>query len=173
MANSRGIKEVAFCDVPREVAATRRMLERVPEEKWDWKPHEKSMDLGSLATHVATLWEWFRGTLLTDEIDFNNPPDVPSRFANKHELLEGFERYVNGLEATLEQLPKDALYRDWTIRQGEQVYATKPRYGALRIWCLNHMIGHRAQLGMYLRLLDVAVPRVYFCSADEPEMEWD
>jgi len=167
------LKEIAFCDLEREIAATRRVLERLPEEKWDWAPHAKSMDLGRLATHVATLVQWFLRTLETDGIDFNAPPQIASKHGSKVEMLREFEATIGAVRSAMARLTDEALVRDWTIRQGDQVIAVKPRYAALRVWCLSHLVSHRAQLCVYLRLLDVAVPTLYFNSADEPEMVWD
>jgi uncharacterized damage-inducible protein DinB len=162
-------KDAAFCDLKREFEATRRVLDRLPEDKFAWKPHEKSMSLGRLAMHVATLPQWMRETLEKDGMDMANPPKMRVDPDNRADLLTTFDEHAAAVNAALARSDDAALERHWTLRQGDQVLVSQPRVEILRVWCLNHLIHHRAQLCVYLRLLNVPVPAVYFNSADEPE----
>jgi uncharacterized damage-inducible protein DinB len=162
-------KDAAFCDLKREFEVTRRVLDRLPEDKFAWKPHEKSMNLGRLAMHVATLPQWMRETLEKDGMDMANPPKMRVDPDNRADLLTTFDEHAAAVNAALARSDDASLERHWTLRQGDQVLVSQPRVEILRVWCLNHLIHHRAQLCVYLRLLNVPVPAVYFNSADEPE----
>jgi uncharacterized damage-inducible protein DinB len=148
-----------------EAATTRKMLARVPENQFDYKPHPKSMDMKRLATHIADLPGWVSMTLNTDEIDFSQPHEQP--VINSHaDLISYFEnRYQDGL-ATLVPENEKLLGKPWTLRNGDTVYATNPKIEVLRM-SLSQQIHHRAQLGVYLRLLNIPVPCSYGPSADE------
>jgi len=171
--NGMTTKELAFCDLEREIAATRRVLERVPEEHFDWKPHEKSMSFGRLAMHVATNLQWFLMTLEGDGLDMASPPSMPMEATSSRELLATFEQNATACRAALTNIDEGALVQTWTLRQGAQVLYTAPRVVVLRVWCLNHLIHHRGQLCVYLRLLNLPVPAVYFNSTDEPEWKFE
>jgi uncharacterized damage-inducible protein DinB len=173
MANSHTIKEAAFCDIERELATTRRVLERIPEDKFDWKPHEKSMSLLQLAGHVATMPIWLQLTVDQDELNFTSPPHIPRDFGNRESVLEVFDTNAAKFRSAFEKIDDKALLQTWTLRNGDEVMFTQSRDYVLRVWSLNHMVHHRGQLCLYLRLLDVPVPAVYFNSADEPEMKFD
>ena len=163
------LKEVAFGDVEREVAVTRRVLERLPEAKFDWKVHEKSMSLGRLAMHVANLLQWSIDTLTRDGLDMGSTPpmrDVPTSLAD---VLATFDRNAAALKEAFARTDDAALMKSWSLRQGTQVIYSAPRATVLRTWCISHLVHHRAQLCVYLRILGVAVPAVYFNSSDEPE----
>jgi uncharacterized damage-inducible protein DinB len=163
------IKDLAFADVEREIAVTRRVLERLPEAKLDWKVHEKSMPLGRLAMHVANLLQWSVDTLTKDGLDLGSTPpmrDVPTSLAD---ILQTFDRNAGALKNAMSRTSDDDLARTWSLRQGSQVIYSAPRGYVLRTWCLNHLVHHRAQLCVYLRILGAPVPAVYFNSADEPE----
>jgi uncharacterized damage-inducible protein DinB len=144
-------------------------LERLPEKHFTWKVHEKSMNLGRLATHVATLLQWFHDTLTKDELDMNVPPVMPIEANTRAELLQIFDDNAAAVQSAMAATGQAALLKTWTLRQGEKVLVQQPRVAILRVWCLNHLIHHRAQLCVYLRILDVPVPAVYFNSADEPD----
>lgn len=167
------IKDIAFCDVERELAATRRVLERVPEEHFGWKPHEKSMTLMQLAGHVATMPIWCVLTVEQDELNFTSPPHIPRDFTTRESLLKVFDEHAAKFREALGPLDDVALEKTWTLRNGEQVVYTQSKAYVLRVWSVNHMVHHRGQLCLYLRLLNMPVPRVYFNSADEPEMKFD
>ncbi len=150
-----------------EMAGTRKTLARVPWEKAAWKPHEKSMTLGHLAGHLAEVASWGSFTLETDELDFATFDYQPPRHGSTDELLAAFDRYVAASRAALERTDDATAMSPWTMRQGEQVFFTLPKVAVLRSFVLSHNVHHRAQLGVYLRLLDVPVPALYGPSADE------
>jgi uncharacterized damage-inducible protein DinB len=165
-APAPSLKQTAFADVEHELALTRKVLERVPEEHFDWKPHPKSYTLGQLATHLAILPLWGSTTLQTDELDLAGaPPNAaePTRDA----VLAKFDENAAGFRSALRDADEAVFGRPWTLRVGEQVMFTLPKLAVLRTTVVSHIVHHRAQLGVYLRLLDVPVPSIYGPSADE------
>ena len=150
-----------------EMATTRKVLERVPEERFDWKPHEKSFSLGVLAKHVATLPTWGTETLMRSEIDLvgNNPP---TSAASKSELLNAFDKNVGDARAALVGKSDAELMAMWSLKRNGKTVFSMPKTTVLRSFVLNHVIHHRAQLTVYLRLLEIPVPSIYGPSADEP-----
>jgi uncharacterized damage-inducible protein DinB len=161
------LAQVALGDFEQELATTRRVLERVPDARWDFKPHEKSMSLGQLAGHVANLLNWGIHALAEEGVDFVAPPPLPPRPTNRTELLAAFDAAVARLHAAVQGASDEALGRTYTMRRGEQVMMTMPRTAMIRGWVLSHIIHHRGQLTVYLRLLDIPVPSVYGPTADE------
>jgi len=149
----------------QEADTTRKMLSRVPEEKFDYKPHPKSMDMKRLAIHLADLPGWIHFTFTTDEIDFAKPYEQPT-ITNKKDLMDYFEkRYQDGLSALVAK-NEALLDKPWSIRNGDTIYSTEPKIDVIRM-SLSQQIHHRAQLGVYLRLLNIAIPGSYGPSADE------
>jgi uncharacterized damage-inducible protein DinB len=156
----------AFGDLEHELANTRRVLERVPDEHWDWQPHEKSMTLGRIAGHLATL-PWLGTQVLeTDELDVRGAPRPPAP-ANREEVLRTFDETSSALVAAVNGAPREAWGQTWKLKAGGQVFLSLPRAGALRAMYISHTIHHRGQLTVYLRLLGVPVPGMYGPSADE------
>ncbi|MGN6400565.1 MAG: DinB family protein [Flavisolibacter sp.] len=153
-------------ELEKEAATTRKMLERVPSDKFDWKPHEKSMTLKRLSTHVAELPGWISMALKTDELDFANNPYQPVEINNTKELVEYFERSLQDGKKSLASATEADLLPNWTVRTGDQVYSTSTKYEVIRM-SLAQTIHHRAQLGVYLRLLNIPIPGSYGPSADE------
>ncbi|MCR4339692.1 MAG: DinB family protein [Gemmatimonadaceae bacterium] len=154
----------------QEMATTRRVLERVPADKLDWKPHQKSMTLGQLASHVAQLPSWVSNIFAVDEFDFR-PPDGPA-FAmadckSGEELLALFDRSVLTARKAIAAATEAGLDTPWTLKAGLHTIFSAPRWSVFRGFGMNHMIHHRAQLSVYLRLLDVPVPVIYGPTADE------
>ena len=148
-----------------EAATTRKMLALVPADQFNYKPHPKSMDMKRLATHIADLPGWIHMTLTTDEIDFAQPYEQPA-INNHAELMSYFEkRYSEGL-ATLTSENEKLLDKPWTLRNGDTIYATNSKIEILRM-SFSQQIHHRAQLGVYLRLLNIPIPGSYGPSADE------
>lgn len=148
-----------------EAATTRKMLARVPDEYYGYKPHEKSMVMKSLITHIADLPGWIHLALTTDELDFQKAYEMPD-ITGKPELLDYFDaRYKDGLSALVAENEKE-LSRTWTLRNGDQIYASNPKIDVLKM-SMSQQIHHRAQLGVYLRLLNVPIPGSYGPSADE------
>jgi len=150
-----------------EAVTTRKMLSRVPDSQYTYKPHEKSMVMKNLVTHLADLPGWIHFTLTIDEFDFQKPYEQPD-INNNEELLTYFDkRYNDGLSALVAENEKE-LNKPWTLRNGDTVYFTSPKIDVLRM-SMSQQIHHRAQLGVYLRLLNVAIPGSYGPSADENE----
>lgn len=149
-----------------EAATTRKMLSRVPNDKFNWKPHDKSMEMKRLAVHIAELPTWIPMTLDTDELDFAKNEYKQEPIQNAEELMAYFEKcLVKGRQALKNGNEKD-LDKPWTLRNGEQVYSTSPKRDVLRM-ALSQIIHHRAQLGVYLRLLNIPIPGSYGPSADD------
>ena len=161
------LSEPIAAELRREAATTRRMLERVPEDKLAWRPHEKSMTLGRLAGHIAELPRLVVSTVTQDEVDFAAGNFQPFTASNVPELLEKFDKNISAAAEALEGQPDEHLLKTWRLRRGEQVIFELPRVAVLRSMGLNHIIHHRGQLSVYLRLLDVPLPSVYGPTADE------
>ena len=161
-------KDIAFGDLERELTVTRTVLERLPPEHYGWKPHEKSMSLGQLALLVAELPEWIRATIGEDVLDVAGAPRPPAELKSREELLDRFDRHAAAARDVVARFDMANFGNTWTMRNGEQVIVARPRPIVYRIWCLNHLVHHRAQLCLYLRLLNVPVPTVYFNTADDP-----
>jgi uncharacterized damage-inducible protein DinB len=161
------LSQAFLAEIKQEAIATRKLLERVPFDKLDYKPHEKSMKLGGLATHVAEITGWWKECLQQDELDFAKMDYKPKVFANNEELLTFFDDLVVKAEKILSEIDEAEFEKPWTMRQGEQIFFTMPKAVVCRSWCLNHWYHHRAQLGVYLRMLDIPLPGIYGPSADE------
>ena len=156
-------------ELKNEAATTRKMLERVPMESFDWKPHEKSMPMGRLAAHVANMFNWFPTTLETDELDFANGFEEPKP-ANTEELVELLDKNVAAANESLRKTDEADFMKQWTLRNGEEIFLQMPKIGVVRAMILNHIIHHRGQLSVYLRMNDIPVPGMYGPSADEHQM---
>ena len=149
-----------------EMSVTRKLLERVPEAKFDWKPHQKSFSLGQLAQHVATIPMWGLMTLSRDEIDIGGDQQLtPVRTTS--ELLELFDRHVKETRNALVGISDAQMMAPWALKRHGQTIFSMPKAAVWRSFVLSHHIHHRAQLSVYLRLQDVALPAMYGPSADE------
>ncbi len=151
----------------QEFAETRRALERLPEDKFDWKPHEKSFTLHSLAAHLAEVPRWVKPTLEMDILDLDEQPWERVVPETREELLKHFDEGRTEARASLEQTSGETLMETWTMKHDGKVVMSMPKGVVLRSFVFNHNVHHRAQLGVYLRLLDVEVPGHYGPSADE------
>lgn len=162
------LKNAFINEIKHEAASTRKMLERVPLDKLTWKPHEKSATLQSLAKHVASIFSWVSRALTTDELDFakGRPAPVPD-FTSTEQLLEILDSSVSQALKDLETATPELFGKTWTMRNGGQVMLSLPKAAVIRNLALNHMIHHRGQLSVYLRLLDVPLPGLYGPTADE------
>lgn len=145
---------------------TRKMLERIPTDKFNWQPHPKSMTVKRLATHIAELPSWVTMALTTDELDFADNPYQPEDVNTTEALLAYFEKSLQDGRSHLIEKYEEVLDRDWTLRNGKQVYSVEPKADVIRM-SLNQTVHHRAQLGVYLRLMDIPIPGSYGPSADE------
>jgi uncharacterized damage-inducible protein DinB len=153
-------------ELENEAKTTRKMLSVVPTDKFDWKPHEKSMTIKRLATHIAELPTWVGMTFTTKELDFENNPYQPEDINTTEELLAYFEKNLEDARNHLKAGKEEALSDMWTMRSGATIYTTEPKWEVLRM-TMSQIIHHRAQLGVFLRLLDVKIPGSYGPSADE------
>ena len=154
-------------EMEQEAQITRKMLGRVPNDKYDWQPHEKSMTVRRLATHIAELPSWVTMALTTDELDFANSPYKPVEINNTAEVLEYFERSFADGRSHLEKATEEELLQPWTLRNGDQVYNVYTKVEVIRV-AFSQTVHHRAQLGVFLRLLNIPIPGSYGPSADEP-----
>ena len=157
----------------QEMATTRKVLERVPGDKFDYKPHEKSMTFGRLAGHVAEMVGWLEGTMKSDDIDIA-PVDGPKfeAFAptSTADLLAAFDKNRDAARAALAAGTDEAMMATWSLKSGGKVIFSMPRIACVRGMILNHIVHHRGQLSVYLRLNDIPVPSIYGPSADEGQM---
>jgi uncharacterized damage-inducible protein DinB len=164
------IAESLLPEYDQEMANTRRMLARVPQDKHDWKPHEKSMTLGRLASHLAEMPTWALQTCRTDELDIA-PKDGPkfeaANYATSAEVMTALDKNAAEARAAVAQMADADWMRDWTLLAGGDQIFTMPKLAVYRSMVLNHIIHHRGQLSVYLRLLGTPVPGMYGPSADE------
>lgn len=165
------ITELLAEELHREAAGSRKALEQVPEGKNDWKPHEKSMPLGYLATIVATIPAWIEMVMIKDELDINPPGGSKFKqpeWKTRKELLEQADASLQkGMEALAKTTDERLLTKHWKMLNAGKEMMTQTRYEAIRDGVLNHMAHHRGQLTVYLRLNGEKVPAIYGPSADE------
>lgn len=161
------LNQAFIAELQHEASSTKRILERVPEGKFDWTPHEKSMTLGRLTSHVAELPGFLNSILTMDEVDFAKGHYKASHANTPEELMNVFQEKLDEVVETLQNTSEEKMHADFTLRSGDYVIATVPRMVAVRSMALNHIIHHRGQIAVYLRLLDIPVPGMYGPSADE------
>jgi uncharacterized damage-inducible protein DinB len=149
-----------------EVSTTRRLLERLPDDRLAWKPHAKSMSLGGLATHLSTLPWWGEMTLAQSEFDTAGA-GPPVEATSRTQILETFDRNVKATRALLAGKSDVELMVPWALKRGDQTIFSMPKAAVWRSFVLSHLVHHRGQLSVYLRLLDIPVPSIYGPSADE------
>ncbi len=165
------LKDFFLDELEREGALTRKAVERVPDNRTDWKPHPKSMPLGYLSTLVAKMPAWVAMTIDYDEFDIKAPAASefsPSVVATSSELVELLDKNVARARAALEKTTDEHLMKPWRFLVGGHLVSQDPRYVVLRDSMFNHLAHHRGQLTVYLRLNDAAVPSIYGPTADEP-----
>ena len=166
-AMSGNLAAALIGELQTEAVATRKCLERIPAEKFDYQPHEKSMKMGRLAVHIAEMFGWTIETVNKTELDFATMDYKPFEPATTEELVGFFDKiFADAIEA-LNRTSDEAMMENWTLRNGEQVYFTMPRIQVLRGMVFNHIVHHRGQLSVYMRLNDIPVPALYGPSADE------
>ena len=164
------IKEILLPEFDQETRTTRKFLERVPEDRPDWKPHPKSTPLAQLAGHVAQLTDWTRLTLTADSLDFNPPGGQPytrTVLESRAQLLAAFDESVRTGREALANAQDDDFMKPWSLMSVGKTLFTMPRIAVLRSFVFSHIVHHRAQLGVYLRMNDIPVPSSYGPSADE------
>lgn len=157
---------LAYGDINYELDVTHNMLSRVPDSCFDWRPHQKSFTMGELASHIVDLLQWQVATLQEDGVDLSNPWPKTNAKTQK-ELLAVFDSNKSKLLEALAHTTIDTLAEPWTLRYGDQIYFTEPKVTVLRRFGISHVIHHRAQLSVYLRMNDVPLPPSYGPSADE------
>jgi uncharacterized damage-inducible protein DinB len=156
-------------EMEQESQTTRKMLSRVPDDHLDWQPHPKSMTVRRLATHIAELPTWVTMVLHTSELDFEDNSYQPKVVNNRGELMELFETSLADGRSHLADAEEAELDKQWTLRSGEQIYSVSSKAEVVRMaYC--QIVHHRAQLGVFLRLLDIPIPGSYGPSADDPKM---
>ena len=167
-SNDMLIFEMLTREMEQEALTTRKMLNRVPDDKYDWKPHAKSMSIERLVNHIAELPSWVGITLHTSELDFAKNPYVPTTYRKTTDVIDFFERTLADALNELAEADESELEKPWTMRQGDYIISTSSKLEVLRmVFC--QIVHHRAQLGVYLRLLDIPIPGSYGPSADEQQ----
>lgn len=163
------ISQALLPEFDQEIASTRRTLDRITDEIWAYKPHEKSPILGWLACHIANLSTWVVIAIGTRSLDIATSPRTP-KLTSKADLLYTFDANVATAREALESASDECLIGPWSLLNDGKEIMTMPRVALLRTFVMNHLIHHRAQLGLYLRLNDIPVPAIYGPSADENNM---
>ncbi len=163
-----GMGESLAAELKQEAATTRRLLERLPEDKFEWRPHEKSMTLGRLAGHVAELPSLLAPVISADGLDFASGQYKPFNATSVAEILEKFDKNIADAVEGLNGLDDSRALDKWRLSSGERVIFEGPRASVARGLVFNHVLHHRGQLSVYLRLLDVPLPSIYGPTADEP-----
>jgi uncharacterized damage-inducible protein DinB len=163
------LASIALADLRHEAAQTRKMLERVPADRWDWKPHDKSGSLGQIASHIARLPIWGQNMTESDSFDFTNPGKFATMplATNPTEAVAHFDANLAPVLDAIASMDDTTAMEPYQLRRGEMVVYEAPRVGAIRHWLANHLVHHRGQLSVYLRLIDAPVPGMYGPSADE------
>lgn len=161
------IIEMLLKEMELEAQTTRNMLSRIPDDKYDWRPHPKSMPMRNLAVHIAELPTWVAMALHTDGIDFANMDFTPTPVSGTADVLELFEKSLAEGKAALGNATKADLEPTWTMRNGDVILSTDTTGEVIRM-AFSQTVHHRAQLGVYLRLLNIPIPGSYGPSADEP-----
>lgn len=154
-------------ELEREAKTTKKLLEKVPTERLDWKPHEKSYSIGALAGHIAEIAGWLDLMLNADELDFATMNYTPPAIKENADIMKLFEENQANGKSVLQNATDEKFEGNWRMRQGEQIFFELPRTQVIRTWVFNHIVHHRAQLGVYLRLLNIPVPGTYGPSADD------
>ena len=163
------IAQMLVPEFDHEMATTRSLLERVPADAADWKPHTKSMSLGHLASHIASMPGWVDQILTQPELDFATPAGASlatPKFESTQALVAMFDRNVQAARSRIGSTPDADLGVSWTLRNGEHRIMSMPRVAVLRSFIMSHLIHHRGQLSVYLRLRDVPLPSIYGPTAD-------
>jgi uncharacterized damage-inducible protein DinB len=164
------LSQAMLAELQHESAQTKKMLSRVPLEQFSWKPHDKSMNLANLASHVAETVYWITVILSTDDFDFSRDKYHHTDATSPEHLMEIFEKDYQSAIESLKNASPEELMKPWSMSNGGKVLMTMPKAAAIRTIALNHIVHHRGQLSVYLRLLGIPVPGMYGPSADERTM---
>jgi uncharacterized damage-inducible protein DinB len=161
------VKDAFIAELQYESGLTKKILERVPLDKSNWKPHAKSMSLGRLATHIAQIPHWISDIIHIDDYDFATRSLNSNTAASKEELMQIYQETLDNAVRDLRQMNDEDFNKRWVVRVGNKLMYDTPKKVALRGWAYSHLVHHRGQLSVYLRLLDIPVPGMYGPSADE------
>src|SRR5664279_1520477 len=161
------INNALLAELKHEAANSRKMIERVPTGKLEWRPHEKSMTIGRLSTHIADIPIWFERIINANEFDFATAVFNRDVKENTAAILQLFDNRLQEAVELLQSTSDETLNASCTFRRGDHIFFQLPRKAVLRNFCYNHVYHHRGQLSVYLRLLDIPVPGMYGPSADE------
>ena len=161
------LKHAMINEIKHEGAQTKKLLERTPFEQFTWKPHERSMQLGKLAVHIAEIPKWSSRILTSSEFDFTKANYKVAEVNSTAELVQLSENNIQQAIEDFNSLTEEDLLTPWTFRRGEHIMFTMPRAAAIRTLAMNHLLHHRGQLSVYLRLLNIPIPGMYGPSADE------
>jgi uncharacterized damage-inducible protein DinB len=162
------LSDVMVQEFLHESQTTKRLLERLPEDKISWKPHEKSMPMSRLATHITEIPQWAEVIVNQDGLDMASVDFKPVMFESRQEILESLQKNLDRFAEVLEGKDDEHLMASWKLKEGDKVLIDLPRAAAIRGFVISHVIHHRGQLSVYLRENDVPVPSIYGPSADEP-----
>lgn len=160
------IQKSYLIELDHELKNTERILDSISDDHLDWRPHAKSMTMGELASHVVELHNWVAKAISKDVFDFH-VDYAPLKISSINELKVILNEGHAANKKVIEDMAEDAWFTDWTLQAGDHVIARMPRAGAMRFIVTNHLIHHRGQLSVYLRLLDIPVPGIYGPSADD------
>ena len=164
------ISDTLLPELDQELKNTRKCLERIPDDKFSFKPHPKSFDMGSLAVHIATMLDWGVTTLKSDSFDYapaGAPPYEPPKATTNAELLALFDKGAGEFRTALAATDNDTMMRPWSLLGTGVTMFTMPKIAVVRGMIMNHIVHHRGQLTVYLRMCDIPVPAIYGPSADE------
>jgi uncharacterized damage-inducible protein DinB len=159
-----------LAELENEAKVTRSCLERVPADKFDWKPHDKSMTMGTLASHIAEMFGWAKSIVDLTELDFGAMDYKPFEPKSTEELVAFLDHMTAEAKDAIARASDEHFHQNWTLRRGETIFFTMPRVAVMRGMVFNHIVHHRGQLSVYLRLNDIPVPSIYGPSADEGAM---
>jgi uncharacterized damage-inducible protein DinB len=167
-----GMREGFINEFDHETGTTRKILERVPADKVDWKPHDTSMPMGRLAGHIAEMIGFGALIFQGDSFDFmaGGAPSQPTVMTSQKQLLELFDKNAAAMREAVKNASDEDLAKTWTLLAGGKTVFSLPRIAVLRTMILNHVIHHRGQLSVYLRMNQVAIPSIYGPSGDEGKM---
>lgn len=158
---------VALGDLEAELADTRKLLERLPDEHWGWAPHAKSWPLGKLGAHIANLLLWVEMSIAGEGYDLGADSPAGAEPANTAELLALYDGHAARVREVAAEATAESLAKNWTLRHGDTVFFTMARAAVTRRYAISHLVHHRGQLSVYLRQLDVPLPAIYGPTADE------
>jgi len=160
------IKDGLLAEFDHETGTTRKLIERVPDDRLEWKPHDKSMTFAALGSHISQLPRWGEAILNLRQVDLSTTAPTTAPASSRAEMLTLFDQSVSAVRALLDKTDAE-LAAYWTLRRGDQEIFTMPRATAFRTFVLYHLVHHRGQLSVYLRLNGIPVPSIYGPSADE------